>query len=86
MPIDMFPQTSDIWLKIHRYVPILRHQSGRIEPCGDGSIDVKGTEVNSVNSLKIKHLRAFGQPSEGCLDTRIFAFGEQINRRNQRAS
>ena len=47
---------------------------------------VKGTEVNSVNSLKIKHLRAFGQPSEGCLDTRIFAFGEQINRRNQRAS
>ena len=32
MPMDMFPQTSDIWLKIHRYVPILRHQSGRIEP------------------------------------------------------
>lgn len=31
----MFPQTGDIWLKIHRYVPIWRHQSARIEPCGD---------------------------------------------------
>ena len=62
------------------------HQPEGIVPCGDDSIDVKGTEVNSVNSLKIKHLRAFGQPSEGCLDTRIFAFGEQINRLNQRAS
>ena len=30
--VDMFPQTSDIWLKIHRYVPIWRHQSARIEP------------------------------------------------------
>ena len=42
--------------------------------CGDGSIAVKGTEVNSVNSLKIKRFRVFGQPSVGCLDTRIFAF------------
>lgn len=27
------------------------------EPCGDGGIAVKGTEVNRVNSLKIKHFR-----------------------------
>ncbi|MDY5457411.1 MAG: hypothetical protein SPG51_06760, partial [Bariatricus sp.] len=40
--------------------------------CGDGSIAVKGTEVNSVNSLKIKHFRVFGQPCAGCLDTRKF--------------
>lgn len=40
--------------------------------CGVSSIAVKGTEVNSVNSLKIKHFRVFGQPSEGCLDTRFF--------------
>lgn len=44
------------------------------DTCGDGSIAVKGTEVNSVNSLKIKHFRVFGQPYVGCLDTRIFAF------------
>jgi hypothetical protein len=31
--IDMFPQTTGIWLKIHRYVPIWRRQSARIEPC-----------------------------------------------------
>ena len=49
-------------------------------PCGDGSIDVKGTEVNSVNSLKVKHFRVFGQPSEGCLDTRIFLLREYIMR------
>lgn len=54
--------------------------------CGDGSIDVKGTEVNSVNSLKIKHFRTFGQPSAGCLDTRIFLLWEYINRLNRRLS
>lgn len=42
--------------------------------CRVSSIAVKGTEVNSVNSLKIKHFRVFGQPYVGCLDTRIFAF------------
>ncbi len=47
---------------------------------GDRSIDVKGTEVNSVNSLKIKHFRVFGQPSEGCLDTRIFLLRKYVNR------
>lgn len=41
----MFPQTSDIWLKIHRYVPIWRHQSARIEPCGKYRIDVKKRKV-----------------------------------------
>ncbi len=55
-------------------------------PCGDGSTDVKSTEVNRVNRLKIKHFRVFGQPFEGCLDTRIFLFREHINRRNQRSS
>ena len=37
MPIDMFPRTIENWLKIGRNVPIWRHQSARIEPCGDGS-------------------------------------------------
>lgn len=37
--------------------------------------DVKGTEVNSVNSLKIKCFRVFGQPSVSCLDTWIFFCG-----------
>ena len=41
MPIDMFPRTIENRLKIGRYVPILRHQSARIEPCGDGCFDVK---------------------------------------------
>lgn len=45
------------------------------ESCGDGMFAVKGTEVNSVNSLKIKHFRVFGQPSEGCLDTQFFLLG-----------
>ena len=41
MPIDMFPRTIENRLKMGRYVPILRHQSARIEPCGDGSSAVK---------------------------------------------
>ena len=36
MSIDMFPRTIENRLKIGRYVPILRHQSARIEPCRDG--------------------------------------------------
>ena len=32
----MFPRTIENRLKMGRYVPILRHQSARIEPCGDG--------------------------------------------------
>lgn len=31
----MFLRTIENRLKIGRYVPILRHQSARIEPCGD---------------------------------------------------
>lgn len=41
MPIDMFPRTIENRLKIGRYVPILRHQSARIEPCGDCGVDTK---------------------------------------------
>lgn len=37
----MFPRTIENRLKIGRYVPILRHQSGRIEPCGDSGVDTK---------------------------------------------
>ena len=48
--------------------------------CGDGSIDVKGTEVNSEKWLRIKRFRVFGQPYVGCLDTRIFLLWEYINR------
>ena len=48
--------------------------------CGDSSIAVKSTEVNRVNRLKIKHFRVFGQPFEGCLDTRIFLLREYIMR------
>lgn len=40
MPIDMFPRTIENRLKIGRYVPILRHQSARIEPCGVRGVDV----------------------------------------------
>lgn len=46
--MDMFPQTTDIWLKIHRYVPIWRHQSARIEPCRVRSIDVKESFLNKI--------------------------------------
>ena len=37
------------------------YSSSATDACGDSSIAVKGTEVNSVNSLKIKHFRVFGQ-------------------------
>lgn len=58
----------------------------RGDTCGVSSIAVKGTEVNSVNSLRIKHFWVFGQPSEGCLDTRIFLLWEYINRHFSRSS
>lgn len=41
MPIDMFPRTIENRLKMGRYVPILRHQSARIEPRGDCGVDTK---------------------------------------------
>ena len=45
MSIDMFPRTIENRLKIGRYVPILRHQSARIEPCGVRGCDVKESGV-----------------------------------------
>ena len=45
MPIDMFPRTIENRLKIGRYVPILRHQSARIESCGKGCFDNKEMNV-----------------------------------------
>ena len=56
MPMDMFPQTSDIWLKIHRYVPIWRHQSARIDPCGDGS---RTTQKGYIEILEFTHFVEF---------------------------
>ena len=38
MPIDMFLRTIENRFKMERYVPILRHQSARIEPYGDGGL------------------------------------------------
>lgn len=56
MPIDMFPRTIENRLKMGRYVPILRHQSARIDPCGDGSIDVTN---HPISSEKVPYFRAF---------------------------
>ena len=53
---------------------------------GDGSFAVKGTEVNSEKWLRIKYFRVFGQPSAGCLDTRIFLLWKHINRHFSRSS
>jgi hypothetical protein len=44
----MFPQTTGIWLKINRYVPIWRHQSARIEPLRGGSIDYEKIKIEKV--------------------------------------
>ena len=62
-----------------------RHVTGD-DAGGDGRIDVKSTELNSVNSLEIKHFRVFRQPPEGCLDTLIFLLWEYINRHFSRSS
>lgn len=53
MLIDMFPRTIENWLKIGRNVPILRHQSARIEPCGVYSVATKNEVV------KILHFKQF---------------------------
>ena len=52
MPIDMFPRTIENRLKIGRYAPILRHQSARIEPCGDYCV---ATKTNYVEILNFRH-------------------------------
>ena len=49
MPIDMFPRTIENRLKIGRYVPILRHQSARIEPCGSRVLSTSGEFVEVLN-------------------------------------
>lgn len=45
----MFPTTIENRLKMGRYVPILRHQSARIVPCGDGG----ATVPQKIDSVKI---------------------------------
>ena len=34
--------------------------------CGDGSIDVKSTELNTEKGLKIRHFRAMAYCFDGC--------------------
>ena len=52
----MFPRTIENRLKIGRYVPILRHQSGRIEPHG-----MRGGagEGGKINNSGVDGFRAF---------------------------
>ena len=52
----MFPRTIDNRLKIGRYVPILRHQSARIEPCGDGMFT---TSDELVEILCFSHFTSY---------------------------
>lgn len=66
MPIDMFPRTIENRLKMGRYVPILRHQSARIEPCGDSRVDVKGKIGIAVKRLEIKGFKTKGSIFECC--------------------
>lgn len=50
----MFPRTIDNRLKIGRYVPILRHQSARIEPCGDGCFTTTGKLDQDIYYVRVK--------------------------------
>ena len=76
MPMDMFPQTSDIWLKIHRYVPILRHQSGRIEP-----YRVRGctTSGRYVRILDFRHFERFFRFDQSDRKTYKKAISDGVN-------
>ena len=76
MAVDKFPHTEKG----------IRRTCYPLVPCGDGSFVVKGTEVNSEKWLRIKYFRVFGQPSAGCLDTRIFLLWKHINRHFSRSS
>ena len=49
--MDKFPSTS------RNIFAASRHQSGAIKPCGDGSFDVKSTELNTEKGLKTRHFR-----------------------------
>ena len=42
--------------------------------CGDGSIDVKSTEVRTVNGIEIKGFREFGVNIIGLLQTLFFVY------------
>ena len=43
----MFPRTIENRLKIGRYIPILRHQLARIEPCGDSVLTLEEMPILS---------------------------------------
>ena len=67
MPIDMFPRTIENRLKMERYVSILRHQSARIEPCGEclltfqGMTDIrKVTETFSLENMDLSEFKEKG--------------------------
>ena len=49
-----------------------RHQSKPVISCGDGSIDVKSTEVRTANGLEIKGFREFGVNIIGLLHALFF--------------
>ncbi len=42
--------------------------------CGDGSIDVKSTEVRTANGIEIKGFREFGVNIIGLLQTLFFVY------------
>ena len=64
MPIDMFPRTIENRLKIGRYVPILRHQSARIEPCGSRHMSTKGEFVEILEFTHFSRVFKFNKTSE----------------------
>ncbi len=47
------------------------------EACGDGSLDVKSTEVRTANSLEIRGFREFGVNLTGLLQA-LFFVSERI--------
>lgn len=50
--------------------------------CGVRSVDVKSTKLNTEKGLKTRHFQVSGQPLAGCLDTRIFLFGNISTAKN----
>ena len=61
----MFPRTIENRLKIGRYVPILRHQSARIEPCGVHSVDTKSEIVKILHFKQFYKHYVFNEDGEG---------------------
>ena len=64
MPIDMFPRTIENRLKMGRYVPILRHQSARIEPRRMRHIATKGEVVKILEFTHFSRVFKFNKTSE----------------------